>query len=125
MKTMYLKEHVFKIAMLTCLMFVTGLTGMAFASHPAITLLDDAGNTIDYAATVTAEGVAPAYSVKTTCSACHDYDQIEKHSYHAQIAANQWQGWNPFNPDSSSKFKRGVGAKGKNWVQSPGHLGKW
>lgn len=124
MRTMYLKRHALKIVMLTCLAFLTGMAGMAFA-HPAIPLLDEAGAAIDYSDAVTAEGVAAAYSAKATCGACHDYDQIEKHSYHAQIGANEWRGWNPFNPNSSDKFETGVGAKGKNWVQSPSHLGKW
>jgi hypothetical protein len=125
MRTMFIKRHVLKIAMLTCLTFLTGLAGMAFA-HPAIPLLDEAGAPLDYDAVAAAAGVAPAYSAKATCGACHDYNQIEKHSYHAQIGANEWRGWNPFNPDATvDKFKAGVGAKGKNWVQSPSHLGKW
>ncbi len=80
------------------------------------------------------DGSTTAFSMKETCGACHgsgtgimaySYDDIEKHSFHAQLAANQIKGWNPWNPDSPDKFKKGPAAKGKNWVQSPGHVGKW
>ena len=107
------------LALLSCIA-ILGLAGNAFAQHPTIDLLDANGQPIPAAG-----GLQPAYSVTETCGGCHHYDEIEPHSYHAQIGANQWMGWNNFNPNSGSSFKRGVAAKGKSWVQSPGHLGKW
>ena len=114
-----IKRHPLTMALLTGLMVLVGFAGSAFA-HDPVTLRNFSGAPL-------AAGVVPqaAYSAKATCGLCHDYDKIEQHSYHAQIGANQWQGWSPWNPNSASAFKRGVAAKGKNWVQSPGHLGKW
>jgi len=99
-----------------CVMLV--MAGSAMAAHPPIPLLDTAGNAI---ATPAPGTPAPAFSVKETCGACHGnpaypdllgYDAIEKHSYHAQLGANQLAEWNPANP--------------KPWgQQSPGHFGKW
>ena len=122
---------------------VLGLAGSALA-HPDITLRDATGaaiadpgfQSIDPAdANFMQYNLAPAFSAKETCGACHgdkgtypnllSYDEIEKHSYHTQLGANQLAGWNPWNPDSANKFKKGVGPKGKPWVQSPGHFGKW
>ncbi len=117
MRTMKFKGHMMITALLTTLMFLVGSNVFA---HPPVTLQNHAGD--DLAVTA---GLSAAYSAKQTCGECHTYDSIEQHSYHAQIGANQWQGWAPWNPNSSSSFKSGVAAKGKNWVQSPGHLGKW
>ena len=128
---------------------VFGLAGSAMALHPDIQLRT-AGNAVIPAAGL--GDLQPAFSVKMTCGACHDgttahevdwdvngdtvidasdtvtlfsYDQIEKHSFHAQMGANQLNGWAAWNPDSTSKYLRGAGPKSKNWVQSPGHFGKW
>jgi hypothetical protein len=65
-----------------------------------------------------------AYSSKKTCGACHDYDSIEQHSYHTQLAANEHYGWNPMNPDGD-KWEAGAGPAGKAWVQGQGHVGAW
>ena len=87
----------------------------AFATHPVdIPLLDAAG------AAITA-GSDVAYSANKTCGACHDYDAIERHSYHAQLAANEHAGFNPWVMGNMPS----VAAKGKPWVQATGHLGKW
>ena len=115
---------------------VFGLAGSAMALHPEIIQLRDAGNNLIPAANL--GDLQPAFSVKNTCGACHDgvtldgnglpllsYDDIEKHSFHAQMGANQLNGWAAWNPDSASKYLRGAGPKSKNWVQSPGHFGKW
>jgi hypothetical protein len=110
-------------------------TGMALAApsdHSAI-LLKGAGGA---AIAKNADGSAPAFSIKTTCftSGCHgsaggnasySYDQIEQHNYHAQIGANEIRGFNPFNIDSTDKWRTGAGPQAKNWVQSPGHVGSW
>ena len=111
------KQYRLHIALLSCLAVMVGMIGVSFAAHPNVTLRDASGPI--------AVGSGAAYSPKATCGGCHDYASIEQHSYHAQIGANQWMGWNNFNPNSASSFKRGVAAKGKSWVQSPGHLGKW
>ena len=87
----------------------------AFASHgPAITLMDADGIAIP-------TGSSAAYSAKETCGVCHDYDAIERHSYHAQLGANEHNCWNPWGQGNMPS----VAAKGKPWVQSTGHLGKW
>ena len=74
---------------------------------------------------------ANAFSMKATCGECHNgtngllsYDEIERHSYHAQLAANDQYGWNPWNPDGN-KWESGPSPKGKNWVQGQGHTGAW
>jgi len=100
--------------LVSCLVFV--LAGSAMAVHPPIPLLDADGVAISATAVP-----APAFSVKETCGACHGnaaypellgYDAIEKHSYHAQLGANQLAEWNS--------------ANAKPWgQQSPGHFGKW
>lgn len=111
-----------------------GATGFAFAAynqaHENIMLRKPDGTPIKAADTVN-----NAFSMKTTCGACHgdktnypqllSYDEIERHSYHAQLGANEIRGFNPFNPDSSDAFRKGAGPVGKNWVQSPGHVGSW
>ena len=88
----------------------------AFASHSAnmIQLRDATGSNIG-------PGSKVAYSAKRTCGGCHDYDGIERHSYHAQLGANQLFGWDPW---KNGNWNSGA-AKGKPWVQSPGHVGKW
>ena len=106
--------------MLAVMIMLFGLVGIALAAHPDIHLKDVDGNWIS-----SAGGLQPAFSFKQTCSGCHNYQEIEQHSYHTQVSANQFVGWNVWNPDSASKFKKGPAAKGKNWVQSPGHFGKW
>jgi len=100
---------------------ILGLTGLAFA-HPDITLKDAAGNNI---ADVGSTTLAPAYSANQTCGACHDgtadhnpdgevllsYNQIEKHSFHAQEGANHLAEFNPLGMMP--------------WAQSKGMFGKW
>lgn len=111
------------------------LAGAAAAYNPDHDniLLRDAGNNL------IAPGSTQAFSMKNTCGACHNgsktapstgrtllsYDQIERHSYHAQLAANEQRGWNNWNPDSKDPQVSGVGPQGKNWVQGPGHVGAW
>lgn len=82
--------------------------------HTGITLKDASGSAIS------ASGSA-AYSAKQTCGTCHDYEAIERHSYHAQLGANQHKGWDPFKNGNINS----VAFKKKPWVQSPGHVGKW
>jgi hypothetical protein len=103
-------------------------------AHETIPLKNAAGTAIKATDTV-----GNAYSVKTTCFGtvgCHgdvnasgkakfSYDDIERHSYHAQLGANEMRGWNPANPDSTDAWRQGAGPQGKNWVQSPGHVGSW
>jgi hypothetical protein len=114
---------------------VVGVVGAAMAApadHQKIVLKDPAGNALT-------QGSTTAFSIKTTCfgaAGCHGgagatgnavytYDQIESTSYHSSLGANEFRGFNPANPDSSDAFRKGAGPKGKNWVQSPGHLGSW
>lgn len=94
------------------------LGSQAFAAHPINIVLRDASGT-----PIPSSGLGSdaAYSAKTTCGACHDYDAIERHSYHAQLGANQHLGWNAWAMGNWNS----VATKGKPWVQSPGHLGKW
>jgi hypothetical protein len=121
----HLKKEVVALAALTA-----GLAcGAALAApHDSIVLRDPSG------AAITAATVNNAFSMKMTCgaAACHDgtsgrlsYDQIERHNYHAQIGSNEIRGFNPWNPDSTDAFRTGAGPVGKNWVQSPGHIGSW
>ena len=103
------------VSALTTAVLLVG--SQAFADHPGeIPLLDAAGDPIGLTGT---EDVA--YSAKKTCGACHDYDGIERHSFHAQLGANQHLGWNAHN---YGNWNSGA-TKGKPWVQSPGHVGKW
>lgn len=86
-----------------------------------------------------------AFSAKETCGYCHNggttpdgfdsngqpllsYDDIERHSYHAQLGANELVGWNTYNPAATGPFagfRKGGTPKGKSWVQGLGHFGKW
>lgn len=87
----------------------------AFAAHPSnVTLRDASGSTIQ-------SGSDSAYSAKETCGRCHDYDAIERHSYHTQLGANQHMGWNAWAQGNWNS----IATKGKPWVSSPGHVGKW
>ena len=87
----------------------------AFAAHgPAITLMDAGGVAIPTGSNI-------AYSAKQTCGVCHDYDAIERHSFHSQLSANEHKGWNPWVYGNLAS----VAAKGKPWVQGLGHTGKW
>lgn len=111
-----------------------GVTGAAFAAkHEKIMLKDPANNQLT-------TGSTTAFSIKTTCfgtAGCHGdttitgstvkytYDQIERHSYHASLGANEFRGFQPENPDSADAWRGGASPKNKNWVQSPGHLGAW
>ena len=90
----------------------------AFALHTEpIPLLDAAGNPV----TVLGAADKVAYSAKATCGACHDYNKIERHSFHAQLGANEHKGWNPWKYGNMNS----IASKGKPWVQSTGHVGKW
>lgn len=107
-------------ALLAATTLVFGLAGFA-AAHPSVRLYNADGLPISEL-----QGTGnDAYSTTVSCGRCHTYENIEKHSYHIQLAANQFLGWNIWNPDSSSSYKKGPAPKGKNWVQSPGHFGKW
>ena len=108
--------------------------------HDQIILRGPDGNAIPYPGDCTP---TTAFSAKETCGACHDgtagatgacgrvllsYDQIERHAYHAQMSANEFVGWNTYNANAVglfSKFRKSGTPKGKNWVQSLGHFGKW
>ncbi|SHI76900.1 hypothetical protein SAMN02745165_00811 [Malonomonas rubra DSM 5091] len=112
------KQYRVHIALMACLAVLLGMAGVAFA-HPNVTLKDASGTAIPV-------GGDAAYSPKQTCGGCHDYDSIEQHSYHALIGSNELKGFNPYNPDHpTDKYLSGVATKGKSWVQSPGHVGKW
>lgn len=87
----------------------------AFAAHTdSITLRGPSGSAL-------AAGSDVAYSAKATCGACHDYDAIERHSYHSQLGANEHKGFDAF---KNGNWGSGAG-KSKPWVQSTGHVGKW
>ncbi len=110
------------VLLATLLAFIFGAGSSALALvHPDVTLRGPGGEYID----LDAVGPQPAYSSTNTCGGCHTYANIEQHSYHAQLAANQQMGWDMWNPDSTNTYKNGPAPKGKNWVQSPGHVGKW
>jgi hypothetical protein len=97
------------------------VAGSAFAQsdHTGIPLRDANGDLI-----LASETLDNAYSTKETCGACHDYDAIEQHSYHTQLAANEHYGYNPMNPDGDV-WESGAGPMGKSWVQGQGHVGAW
>lgn len=114
------KQYRLQLVLLSCLAVWVGLTTAAFAmDHMDVPLLDYNGQPIPAAA-----GATTAFSSRKTCDYCHA-ELIEQHSYHAQIGANEQKGWMAFNPNSPDKYKAGVATKGKSWVQSPGHVGKW
>lgn len=115
------RGYMLQLALLSCLAMLFGLAGSAFAiDHPQVDMLDANGLPIPAVA-----GATTAYSSTKTCNFCHDTKLIEQHSYHAQIGANEQKGWMAYNPNSPDKYKAGVATKGKSWVQSPGHVGKW
>ena len=104
-------------------------------SHAGVALRDATGAVI-LADTIDPDGVpgsgdeykavpasAPAFSTKESCGTgtCHDYEAIERHSFHAQLGANQYLGWNAWATGNWNS----IASKGKPWVQSPGHVGKW
>ncbi len=96
--------------------FMASATAHAF-THDGVILRDASGTGI----TTDGSGVGVAYSAKETCGACHAYDAIERHSFHAQLGANQHMGWNAWAQGNWNS----IATKGKPWVQSPGHAGKW
>jgi len=117
-------------------LLVTSLTTAAllFASaqaqaytHNNVALRDASGDLImstdNGDGTRSVPAAAPAFSSEKTCGAagCHDYKAIERHSYHAQLGANQYMGWNAWGQGNWNS----IATKGKPWVQSPGHVGKW
>jgi len=115
------KQYRRYLTLLSCLTVMFGMTTVALGyDHPSVQLLNHNGQPIS-----AADGPATAFSSRRTCNFCHDSALIEQHSYHAQIGSNEMKGFDPFNPNSSDKYKAGVAAKGKSWVQSPGHIGKW
>ncbi|MSM39003.1 MAG: cytochrome C [Geobacter sp.] len=139
MKRRLTRRALSKTAALSTAAFVLGATGTAFAlynqAHENIVLKNADGVAIK------ATDAVNAFSIKNTCfgpagtTGCHgdatasgslkfSYDDIERHSYHAQLGANEVRGWNPANPDSDA-WRAGAGPQGKNWVQSPGHVGSW
>ena len=107
----------FSVMMLLAACLIFGLVGTSWAAHPPIQLFDAAGDPVPD----NGVAVAPVFSYKVTCGKCHgnpvfpdllSYDEIEKHSFHAQLGANQLKEW-----DSTTA---------KPWaLQSPGHFGKW
>ncbi|PLX86524.1 MAG: cytochrome C [Desulfuromonas sp.] len=114
------------------LILSAGAAMSAPAEHDDIVLRDRAGTPI-----TDLTGAAPnAFSMRMTCGTtdCHDgsgegamavsFDEIERHSYHAQVAANAHEGWASYNPDGTT-WESGPAAKGKNWVQGQGHMGAW
>ena len=115
------------------MVLLMGGTAQAFYSPPAehenIILKDADGVNI-----TSMDSGDNAFSMKETCGTCHgdkatypqllSYDEIERHSYHAQLAANDHYGYNPMNPDGD-KWESGPSPKGKAWVQGQGHLGAW
>ena len=117
----HLKGYTLHLALLSCLALVLGMTGVAFAGHKSVPLYDSDGNLI--MANGGQDNVA--YSTMETCGSCHHYDKIEQHSYHSQIGANEQVGWASWNPNHSNAYLSGPATKGKSWVQSPGHVGKW
>ena len=124
----------------TVLLFMMVGTSLALTDpvyvHDQITLRDACGTAIN-----SGSGLQAAFSAKETCGACHDgttldgngepllsYGDIERHAYHAQMSANEFVGWNTYNANAVglfSKFRKSGTPKGKSWVQSLGHFGKW
>lgn len=123
----HLKSYKLHLAVIACLAVLFSLAGVSFAmTHTkAVTLYDAAGSPIMAADADPITGALPAYSAEWSCGSCHTYANIEEHSYHAQLGANEQVGWASFNPNHTNPYLSGVAAKGKSWVQSPGHVGKW
>ena len=107
-------------------------SAIAATQHSGMVLRDRVG------APITPATINNAFSMQGTCSACHNgttvnskgvalktYAQVEQHNFHAQLGANEFRGFNPYNPDSTDAFRTGAAAPGKSWVQSPGHFGSW
>jgi len=137
-----LKRTAFGTMFLTSAVLLFMLVGSSLALtnpvyvHDQIILRGADGAPIPYAS-----GLQAAFSAKETCGACHDgvtldsmgnpllsYDDIERHSYHAQLGANELVGWATYNASTSGNFagfRKGLAPKGKNWVQGMGHFGKW
>jgi hypothetical protein len=137
MKGTFTKKALGRTVLLSGTTLILGFAGSAFAAyvqqHESIVLKNPAGTPI-----TSMNGAGNAFSMKTTCfgtAGCHgtgttgklqyNYNDIERHSYHAQLGANEIRGFNPYNPDSTDKWSTGAGPQGKNWVQSPGHVGSW
>lgn len=102
-------------------LLLSSTLAQAQSAHDTVVLRDATGATIA-APGGSVPASAPAFSAKQTCGACHDYDAMERHSYHAQLGANQVTGWNGW--AYGNNFSA-VASKGKPWVQSPGHSGAW
>lgn len=113
------KHKLTQLALLSCLTLMFGLVGTAFAGHQNVLLYDENNQVI------TTDNPDVAYSSANTCGSCHHYNQIEQHSYHAQLGANEQVGWASWNPNHTNGYLSGPATKGKSWVQSPGHAGKW
>jgi hypothetical protein len=139
-----MKKNLTRVAAVSAMAALLGAAGAYAAKHEKIMLKDPAGNQL-------MNGSTTAFSIKTTCFGtvgCHGngtteqvsglnggdptapnvaytYDQIESHNYHTQLGMNEFRGFNPTNPDSTDAWRKGAGPKGKNWVQSPGHMGSW
>lgn len=80
----------------------------AASQHPAINLLDAAGDVID---PIHGENATAPFSTRQTCGMCHDYDTITK-GYHFQM------GWDTV----SDNFGK---ASGRPWSLSNGFMGRW
>ena len=127
--TRRLKRTAFGTMLLTSTVLLFMMVGTSLALtdpvyvHDQIILRDSGGSAISY----DPGNLTPAFSAMKTCgvSGCHDgstldgdgvpllsYTEIESHSYHAQMGANNLAGWN-----KNDTAKR--------WVQSGGHFGKW
>jgi hypothetical protein len=139
------KRPLARKAVLAGAALLLAMAGPAVAGvHDNIVLKNHAGQLITDLDGVDASNnpVENAFSFKQTCfgaTGCHgdatrsdnakySYDDIEKHSYHAQVAANEYKGFNYWNPDErgpQAALISGDGPKGKNWVQGQGHMGAW
>jgi len=62
------------------------------------------------------------YSLKQTCGNCHDYDNINKHAFHANLGMYQWD---DTDGDPNTAGAQLVGDQPKPWVQGGGMYGKW
>ncbi|MBC8318256.1 MAG: hypothetical protein H8E41_10150 [Desulfobulbaceae bacterium] len=90
----------------------------AFAGHPtgqSISLKGPDG-------TVVAIGGTTAFSFQQTCNGgCHVYEDIERHSFHSQLGANEFMGWDAYKYGNWNN----IASVNIPWSQSPGHIGKW